>query len=210
MIWGTSVNITKVMERFKRFLLTFVLDDLTDQTGLTTGTPLDPTRPLYLQRLEDLAASGGSTLDVDCQHLRKTQPELYTQIITFPKEVIPACDASLHALFIDRFREARPERPLQIRPFNSGKTRSLRELDPEDLDQLVSITGLVIRLSGLIPEMMRAEFKCVVCGAMASVVCERGRVAEPAACARCHSAHTAQLQHNRCLFVDKQLVKLQV
>lgn len=58
--------------------------------------------------------------------------------------------------------------------------------------------------------MMRAEFKCAICGAMTSVPCERGRIAEPEACIRCHSAHTAQLQHNRCLFVDKQMIKLQV
>ncbi|VDL63766.1 unnamed protein product [Hymenolepis diminuta] len=208
-IWGTNVNIARVMERFRRFILSFKLTDLDGQPGLTTGVPLDPNRPIYIQRLEDMAVSGGLTLDIDCQHLREEQPELYEQLITFPKEVIPACDASLHALFIDRFSEAKPEKPLQIRPFNSGKSRSLRELDPEDLDQLVSITGLVIRLSSLIPEMMRAEFRCAVCGAMSSVVCERGRVAEPSACVRCHAAHTAQLQHNRCLFVDKQLIKLQ-
>ncbi|VDM33922.1 unnamed protein product, partial [Hydatigera taeniaeformis] len=159
--------------------------------------------------MEDMAVSGATTLDIDCQHLRDANPELYNQLITFPKEVIPACDASLHTLFLDRFRDARPERPLQTRPFNSGKSRSLRELNPEDLDQLVSITGLAIRLSNLIPEMMRAEFKCAVCGALSSVVCERGRVAEPSACARCHALHTTQLQHNRCLFVDKQLIKLQ-
>lgn len=208
-IWGTNVNIAKVMEQFKRFLLNYTLRELQGQSGLTTGVPLDPNRPLYLQRMEDMAVSGATTLDIDCQHLREVQPELYNQLITFPKEVIPACDASLHALFLDRFRDARPERPLQTRPFNSGKLRSLRELNPEDLDQLVSITGLAIRLSNLIPEMMRAEFKCAVCGAMTSVVCERGRVEEPSACARCHAAHTAQLQHNRCLFVDKQLIKLQ-
>ncbi|VDL98816.1 unnamed protein product [Schistocephalus solidus] len=208
-IWGTNVNIAQVMDRFKRFLLTFIPTDWNGQPGLKTGTPLDPSRPLYVQRMEDMAASGGTTLDIDCEHLRQAQPELCNQLITFPKEVIPACDAALHALFIDRFRDARPDRPLQTRPFNSDKTRSLRHLDPEDLDQLVSVSGLVIRLSGLIPEMMRAEFKCAVCGAMASVVCERGRVAEPDACSRCNSAHTAQLQHNRCLFVDKQLVKLQ-
>lgn len=103
------------MERFKRFLLTFTPHDLQGQAGLTTGVPLDPKRPLYLQRMEDMAVSGNTTLDIDCQHLKQAQPELYTQLITFPKEVIPACDASLHALFIDRFREARPERPLQVR-----------------------------------------------------------------------------------------------
>ncbi|VDP03699.1 unnamed protein product, partial [Schistosoma mattheei] len=98
---------------------------------------------------------------------------------------------------------------LQIRPFNCARSRDLRSLDPDDLDQLVTVSGLVIRLSPLIPEMMRAEFKCAICGAMTSVPCERGRIAEPEACIRCHSAHTAQLQHNRCLFVDKQMIKLQ-
>ncbi|CAH8864825.1 unnamed protein product [Trichobilharzia szidati] len=208
-IWGTDVNIAQVMSRFKHFLLTFIPTDLTGQPNLTTGQPIDPERPLYLQRMEDLAISGSTALDIDCEHLRSARPELYTQLVTFPKEVIPACDAATHALFVDRFREVQLERAIQIRPFNCARSRDLRSLDPSDLDQLVTVTGLVIRLSPLIPEMMRAEFKCAICGAMQSVPCERGRIAEPEACIRCHSAHTAQLQHNRCLFVDKQMIKLQ-
>ncbi|TNN14673.1 DNA replication licensing factor mcm4-A [Schistosoma japonicum] len=208
-IWGTDVNITQVMSRFKHFLLTYIPPDLTGQPNLTTGQPVDPERPLYLQRMEDLAISGSTALDIDCEHLRSVRPDLYTQLVTFPKEVIPACDAAAHALFLDRFREVQLERAIQIRPFNCARSRDLRSLDPDDLDQLVTVSGLVIRLSPLIPEMMRAEFKCVICGAMTSVPCERGRIAEPEACIRCHSAHTAQLQHNRCLFVDKQMIKLQ-
>ncbi|KAK4468517.1 hypothetical protein MN116_007716 [Schistosoma mekongi] len=208
-IWGTDVNITQVMSRFKHFLLTYIPPDLTGQPNLTTGQPIDPERPLYLQRMEDLAISGSTALDIDCEHLRSVRPDLYTQLVTFPKEVIPACDAAAHALFLDRFREVQLERAIQIRPFNCARSRDLRSLDPDDLDQLVTVSGLVIRLSPLIPEMMRAEFKCAICGAMTSVPCERGRIAEPEACIRCHSAHTAQLQHNRCLFVDKQMIKLQ-
>lgn len=109
------------MERFKRFILSYKLSDLEGQPGLTTGAPLDPERPIYIQRLEDMAVSGGLTLDVDCQHLREEQPELYEQLITFPKEVIPACDASLHALFIDRFSEAKPEKPLQVNRLFYGR-----------------------------------------------------------------------------------------
>ncbi|XP_018653176.1 putative dna replication licensing factor MCM4 [Schistosoma mansoni] len=208
-IWGTDVNIAQVMSRFKHFLLTYIPPDLTGQPNLTTGQPIDPQRPLYLQRMEDLAISGSTALDIDCEHLRSARPDLYTQLVTFPKEVIPACDAATHALFLDRFREVQLERSIQIRPFNCARSRDLRSLDPDDLDQLVTVSGLVIRLSPLIPEMMRAEFKCAICGAMTSVPCERGRIAEPEACIRCHSAHTAQLQHNRCLFVDKQMIKLQ-
>ncbi|CAH8584752.1 unnamed protein product [Schistosoma mattheei] len=208
-IWGTDVNIAQVMSRFKHFLLTYIPPDLTGQPNLTTGQPINPQRPLYIQRMEDLAISGSTALDIDCEHLRSARPDLYTQLVTFPKEVIPACDAATHALFLDRFREVQLERSIQIRPFNCARSRDLRSLDPDDLDQLVTVSGLVIRLSPLIPEMMRAEFKCAICGAMTSVPCERGRIAEPEACIRCHSAHTAQLQHNRCLFVDKQMIKLQ-
>ncbi|KER24841.1 hypothetical protein T265_07572 [Opisthorchis viverrini] len=208
-IWGTDVNIARVMSQFKHFLLTFVPSAPIEHLTLTTGRPLDPVRPLYLQLLEDLSISGQTHLDIDCEHLRQAHPQLYTQLITFPKEVIPACDAATNALFLDRFRDAQLERSIQIRPFNCAQARNLRSLDPDDLDQLVSVSGLVIRLSSLIPEMMRAEFKCAVCGAMTSVPCERGCLTEPEACSRCHSAHTCQLQHNRCLFVDKQMIKLQ-
>ncbi|KAF8572065.1 hypothetical protein P879_00806 [Paragonimus westermani] len=208
-IWGTDVNIARVMSQFKQFLLTFVPPVCSDQIYLTTGQELDHTRPLYLQLLEDLCISGQTYLDIDCEHLRQAHPQLYTQLITFPKEVIPACDAATNALFMDRFRDATLERSIQVRPYNCAQARNLRSLDPDDLDQLVSVSGLVIRLSSLIPEMMRAEFKCSVCGAMNAVACERGCLTEPEACVRCHSAHTVQLQHNRCLFVDKQMIKLQ-
>ncbi|KAF5394908.1 DNA replication licensing factor MCM4 [Paragonimus heterotremus] len=208
-IWGTDVNIARVMSQFKQFLLTFVPSVWSDQIYLTTGQELDHTRPLYIQLLEDLCVSGQTYLDIDCEHLRQAHPQLYTQLITFPKEVIPACDAATNALFMDRFRDATLERSVQVRPFNCAQARNLRSLDPDDLDQLVSVSGLVIRLSSLIPEMMRAEFKCSVCGAMNAVACERGCLTEPEACVRCHSAHTVQLQHNRCLFVDKQMIKLQ-
>ncbi|KAA0197855.1 DNA replication licensing factor MCM4 [Fasciolopsis buskii] len=208
-IWGTDVNIARVMAQFKHFLLTFIPSDCSRLPARQSGEPIDPQRPLYVQRMEDMALSGATALDIDCEHIRQTRPDLCTQLVTFPKEVIPACDAAVNALFLDRFRDVQLERSIQIRPFNCGRCRALRSLDPDDLDQLVTVNGLVIRLSSLIPEMMRAEFKCAVCGALTSVPCERGSVAEPDACVRCHSAHTAQLMHNRCLFVDKQMIKLQ-
>ena len=113
-IWGTDVNIAQVMSRFKHFLLTFIPSDFSRLPNLTTGQPLDPSRPLYVQRMEDMSVSGSTALDIDCEHLRTARPDLYTQLVTFPKEVIPACDAAAHALFLDRFREVQLERPIQV------------------------------------------------------------------------------------------------
>lgn len=78
-----------------------------------------------------------------------------------------------------------------------------------DIDQLVTLSGMVTRTSTIVPEMREAFFKCAVCGAAAAAELERGRVPEPAHCAHCGTAHCFQLIHNRSHFSDKQLVKLQ-
>lgn len=78
-----------------------------------------------------------------------------------------------------------------------------------DIDQLVTLSGMVIRTSSIVPEMREAYFRCAVCGAAATAELERGRVPEPAHCSHCNTAHSYQLIHNRSHFSDKQLVKLQ-
>lgn len=42
---------------------------------------------------------------------------------------------------------------LKVRTFNVDKTKNMRMLNPEDIDQLITISGMVIRLSPLVPEM---------------------------------------------------------
>ncbi len=38
---------------------------------------------------------------------------------------------------------------------------------------------------------------------------DRGRIDEPSHCEACQQKHTLALVHNRCMFTDKQMVKLQ-
>ncbi|CAH2089321.1 unnamed protein product [Euphydryas editha] len=124
------------------------------------------------------------------------------------EEVIPAFDAAVNELFFEKYPAAVLEHQIQVRPFNAPQ-RHMRDLNPEDIDQLVTISGMVIRTSGIVPEMREAYFRCAVCGAAAAGELERGRVPEPAHCAHCSTAHSFQLIHNRSHFSDKQLVKLQ-
>lgn len=48
-----------------------------------------------------------------------------------------------------------------------------------------------------------------MCSAEKEVEIDRGRIAEPVVCANCSTRHSMALVHNRCLFTDKQMVKLQ-
>jgi len=73
----------------------------------------------------------------------------------------------------------------------------------------VSVKGIVIRTSDIYPEMKLAHFDCVNCRNVRTAALERGRVEEPTVCDRCRGKHTFEISHNRCVFTDKQYIKMQ-
>jgi DNA replication licensing factor MCM4 len=80
-----------------------------------------------------------------------------------------------------------------------------------DMDKMVSIKGLVIRTTPIIPDMKTAFFKCAVCNHTVKVGLDRGKINEPTTCPRqsCASSNSMQIMHNRCDFANKQVIKLQ-
>ena len=88
----------------------------------------------------------------------------------------------------------------------------MRQLDPNDIDKLVAVKGLVIRSSNIMPDMRTAIFRCSACGYGLNVENVKGRIEEPSRCPRdgCGQLKfTMTLIHNRCTFSDKQIVRLQ-
>ncbi|CAK9301642.1 unnamed protein product [Gordionus sp. m RMFG-2023] len=98
---------------------------------------------------------------------------------------------------------------IQVRFYNAQRTFNMRQLNPEDIDKLITVNGLVIRVSGIIPEMYHAFFKCTICERTMGVDLDRGKISEPTLCDKCKSNHSFTLVHNRSKFSDKQYVKLQ-
>lgn len=129
--------------------------------------------------------------------------------MSYPQEVIPSFDVAANELFFDRHPDTALEHQIQVRPYNAASTKTMRSLNPEDIDQLVTIGGMVIRTSSLIPEMREAFFQCHICRNTLAVEIERGRIEEPTLCRNCNTNHSFQLIHNRSHFSDKQMVKLQ-
>jgi DNA replication licensing factor MCM4 len=80
-----------------------------------------------------------------------------------------------------------------------------------DIDQLVSVKGLLIRSSPVIPDLKQAFFRCSACDHTVSVDNDRGVIAEPTVCAfaECRMKNTMRIVHNRCVFADKQVSRLQ-
>lgn len=88
---------------------------------------------------------------------------------------------------------------------------NMRDLNPGDIDKVVSVKGLVIRATPVIPDMKRAFFRCLSCGHATTVEIDRGKIAEPTQCPRdvCGQPGGMSLVHNRCEFADRQVVRLQ-
>uniref|UniRef100_A0A667Z0A6 DNA replication licensing factor MCM4 n=1 Tax=Myripristis murdjan TaxID=586833 RepID=A0A667Z0A6_9TELE len=204
-IWGTDVNVGTCKEKFQRFLQRFIDPNSTEDEN----AGLDLNEPLYMQKLEEISVVGDPVLNVNCGHVQSFDAELYRQLICYPQEVIPTFDMAVNELFFERFPDSILEHQIQVRPYNALKTRNMRSLNPEDIDQLITISGMVIRTSQLIPEMQEAFFQCQVCAYNTRVEVDRGRIAEPAVCRNCNTTHSLALIHNRSVFSDKQMIKVQ-
>ncbi|KAL8634962.1 MAG: hypothetical protein Q9228_007499, partial [Teloschistes exilis] len=127
---------------------------------------------------------------------------------------VPISEANVNSDQVDQIPDLVMEaeiRVYKVKPFGLDSSVNMRELNPNDMDKLVSIKGLVIRTTPVIPDMKTAFFRCQVCNHAVNVPLDRGKIAEPTRCPReaCASQNSMQIVHNRCEFADKQVIKLQ-
>ncbi|KAK3086222.1 hypothetical protein FSP39_015423 [Pinctada imbricata] len=205
-IWGTDVVVSHCKEKFCRFISKYIDRTVADDEQFEG---MDINEPYYLQRLEEISLIGEPFLNINCEHLKEFDSDLYRQLVNYPQEVIPTFDMAVNEMFFEKYPDSALEHQIQVRPFNADRTKNMRSLNPEDIDQLITVGGMVIRTSTLIPEMREAFFKCYVCSNTVVVEIDRGRIAEPTLCTNCNTNHSFALVHNRSHFTDKQMIKLQ-
>lgn len=76
-------------------------------------------------------------------------------------------------------------------------------MNPSDVDELVTIKGMVTRVTAVVPDMKSAFFECSNCGQTEVVTVDRGRITEPKVCAKCNKNFCYHLIHNRSSFNDR-------
>jgi len=204
-IWGTDVVVAETKSNFRKFITNFMYDHEADDSQ----SEYDPSRPYYIQKLEEIAVTEHPYINIDSMHLQTYDANLYRQLVCYPQEVIPTFDMAINELFNEKHQGTVLEHQIQVRTFNVDKTKNMRSLNPEDIDQMITIGGMVIRTSSIIPEMKEAFFKCHVCHFTQTVEIDRGTINEPTACQNCNTVKSMALIHNRSHFSDKQMVKMQ-
>ncbi|KAJ2726445.1 MCM DNA helicase complex subunit [Coemansia sp. Benny D115] len=211
-IWGTIVHVREVMSTFRDFLLHFS----PRHRAPADGSTMDLDEAVYPQVLRRMHEAEVYQLNLDAQNLLAYPPSqhLYRQLVNYPEEVVPIMDYVLAELFLEQYPQADmdlAQADLKVRPYNLVQTVNMRELNPSDIDKLVSVRGMLIRASSVIPDMERAFFRCVQCEWSTTVALDRGVITEPTQCGNsaCLQRDSVELVHNRSAFADKQLARLQ-
>jgi len=233
---GTDIDVAVAAATFREFLRNFTslqatrksTDSDSDSDSDDDDIGNNDASPLYLSKLENIMhRTDPGSLDVDTMHLYFHNEEcqrLYHQLAHYPADIIPLMDIVIRREMERLWRQRRnamsdededglidiqdlPQ--IQVRPFNLKEVSNLRCLDPIAMDTMVAIKGMIVRCSPIIPDLKVAHFTCCVCGHDHQVAIDRGRVEEPKQCPSCNTKGSYSLVHNRCVFADKQLVRLQ-
>ncbi|XP_077301402.1 uncharacterized protein LOC143921976 [Arctopsyche grandis] len=182
LIWGTTISVQNTIEKFKEFI-----------RGNTT----------YMQALHSINETQMFFLNLDCRDLEE---HLFLELSSYPQEVLPIFQNCLSEIYMEMFMEQPPE--IKLRPFNIGKNLTIRDVDPRDVDKIVSVTGMVARSSSIIPEVRRGVYRCVKCTRKVTVDSIKNVINEPVTC-ECGGRYTYEIRHNEGEYVDKQIVKIQ-
>lgn len=121
---------------------------------------------------------------MDCKELHSFTPQLYRSLVAYPREVIPVLDDVLNTIAASIRRDeagagaannaggddgsqidAQPgtdagTQAINIRPYSLLSPRAIRDLDPNDIEALVQIDGLVTRVSNVMPDLRCAAASC--------------------------------------------------
>ena len=108
-IWGTTVNLAETMKSFREFMLGFKpkyrvsYDRNRGVRTRTLATPEEGEVLLYETYLRRMRQTGSTNLNLDMNNLAAYPPskKLYTQLIKYPQEVVPAMDQVLKDLMLE-------------------------------------------------------------------------------------------------------------
>lgn len=213
-IWGTEINVHHCASLFRHFLENYGRQrGETSQSSLYFQQLLEMKRKRHNHRNTLTTSSSALSpmiLNIYCQHFLEFIPtrSFYHQLIQYPQEIIPILDIVVNEEYkrlaeADDLAQGIPTSEslmddyVQVRLYGVQDVCRLRSLNPENIEQLIAVKGMVIRVSSVIPDLKQAFFRCSICNHTLQVGIERGKIEEPNSCPQCQTLASLEIIHNR-------------
>ncbi|THG95559.1 hypothetical protein EW026_g6122 [Hermanssonia centrifuga] len=141
-----------IVRHFRQFLMTHV-----DENSAS----------VYGQRIRNLGENNSESLEVSYLHLAISKPILAYFLTNSPSAMLTIFDeVALNAILVYYPSYERIHSEVHVRITDLPLSSSLRDLRRSNLNNLVRVSGVVTRRTGVFPQLKYVKFDCRKCGAV--------------------------------------------
>jgi replicative DNA helicase Mcm len=164
----------------------------------------------YFNRINNMMASNAQSLVVDYIDFDSFNPSLAKQITHEPDEMLEAFNGAvlsiLREIHPDYEQEIRDK--IRVRMGNYTVQKGLREINADLIDNLVSVSGMVVRSSEVKPLAKKVAYRCTNCNTDTEAQLKSLVLKKPQKCPAC-SEKELEMNPEKSIFIDFQMVRLQ-
>lgn len=207
--FDASQDMTSMHPNTPSDLPTEIISDQPEKIKLIWGTTINISETIetfkdiidkhYQSKIRAMISLDQNTLFIDNLH------ELNQMCVNYPSEIIPILRKGLNEYILEKepsFRQTEVEVGID------APAISLRKLCPSRIDKVVRIKGIVMRVSAVIPELIKGCYVCSSCGKRVVIEKIKNVIQEPGAC-DCGSFFSYSLSYEQSEYLDKQVIKIQ-
>ncbi len=158
-----------------------------------------------------MCAKNGQSLEVSYLHLSQAVPVLAIWLADVPKEMLRIFDETATEVVQDIFEHYwMIHSEIHVRITNLPIVDQLRTLRQTHLNALVKVSGVVVRRSGVSPQLKEVTYNCTKCGCLTPPVFYNG-TDEPkvSSCPECQSEGPFTVNSEQTVYRNYQRVVLQ-
>ena len=158
-----------------------------------------------------MCSKNRQSLEVSYLHLSQTYPVLAIWLADLPKQMLTIFDETAREVVLEQFEYYwRIHNEIHVRITDLPIVDSLRDMRHSHLNALVKVSGVIVRRSGVSPQLKEVTFNCNRCGSVTPPVVYNGSE-EPriSKCPECQSNGPFSINSEQTIYRNYQRVILQ-
>jgi replicative DNA helicase Mcm len=170
----------------------------------------DQERFKYDQAISEMVVKGSKSLVIDFTDVYTYDLDLARAVLEDPEGLTPIFSAVVRGKLRTRdplFSESLNR--VNIRYRNLPTVTPLRRVGSDHIGRLIMVSGIIVRASSITPMVVKATFRCPVCGELSHLEQSGQTLTRPQKCTACDNRKSFELVPKESVFIDSQTVSIQ-
>lgn len=171
----------------------------------------DKGRSVYGARIRTLGEINAESLEVSYDHLADSKAILALFLATSPTEMLKIFDiVAMEATELHYPNYSQIHQEIHVRIANFPNHLYLRDLRETNLNNLIKISGVVTRRTGVFPQLKYVKFDCLKCGVvLGPFIQDSNTEVKVSFCTNCHAKGPFRINSEKTLYRNYQRITLQ-